>query len=84
MKDLFSKFDKKAFWEAIKLPLRMTIFAALGFIIDFCIQYFAGVNTPFGYILWVALTALDKYLHEIRAADSKKPLEGFDRGLLPF
>lgn len=81
---MFEKFDTKAFYEAIKLPLRLFVFAVLGFIVDFLIKYFAGLNTQIGTLLSVFLITLDKYLHEARVAESKKPLEGFDRGLLPF
>jgi hypothetical protein len=84
MKDLWEKFDKKAFLEAIKLPLRLFVFEGLGFILDFLILYFAGVDTQLGKILgFIAFTA-DKYLHEVRASGTKKPLEGWARGLLPF
>ena len=81
---MWEKFDKKAFWEAIKLPLRLFVFAAIGFIVDFLILYLSGVNSEIGKILSGFLIILDKYIHEARASESKKPLEGFSRGLLPF
>lgn len=84
MSNLFSKFDKKAFWEAIKLPLRLLVFAAIGFIVDFLIVYFSGLNTEVGIIVSALLVALDKYIHEVRSKETAKPLEGFKRGLLPF
>jgi len=81
---MWEKFDKKAFWEAIKLPLRLFVFAALGFITDFLILYFSGVDSNIGKVMSGFLVILDKYIHEARATDSKKPLKGFDRGILPF
>lgn len=84
MSELFKNFDKKAFWEAIKLPLRLLVFAAIGFIVDFLVVYFSGLNTEVGIIISALLVTLDKYLHEVRASDTKKPLKGFQRGLLPF
>ena len=81
---MFKDFDTKAFWEAIKLPLRLFVFAVIGFVVDFLIQYFSGLNTQVGTLLSVFLITLDKYIHEARTNDTKKPLEGFDRGLLPF
>lgn len=82
--DLFTKFDKKAFWEAIKLPLRLFVFAAVGFIVDFLIVYFSGNTTQLGLIVSGLLVALDKYIHEVRSKESDKPLKGLQRGLLPF
>lgn len=84
LKDLWEKFDKKALWEAVKLPLRIAVLTAVGFIIEFLIDYFSGIQTSAGIIISTLLVALDKYLHEIRASDSKKSLKGFDRGLVPF
>jgi len=84
LKDLWEKFDKQAFWEAIKLPLRLFVFAVAGFIVDFLIQYFAGIDTQAGKIIFLALTALDKYIHEVNKGKTDEPLEGFKRGLLPF
>lgn len=81
---MWEQFDKKAFWEAIKLPLRIFIFAVIGFVVDFLVQYFSGLNTQTGLVLSALLVAIDKYIHEVRASDAKKPLEGFQRGLLPF
>jgi hypothetical protein len=70
--DIFGKFDKKAFWEAIKLPLRLFLFAVVGFVIDYLIVYFSGVETQMGKILFVLLTTIDKYLHESAKNDPAK------------
>jgi hypothetical protein len=84
IKEILSKIDLKALWEAVKLPLRLAVFAAVGFIVDALIAYFSGVNTQVGVIIAALLTTLDKYIHEIRSKDQGKALEGFQRGLLPF
>ena len=77
-------FDWNALWEAIKLPLRVLVFALVGYLLDFGIVYFTQSTLPIAPVVTVLLTIIDKYKHEIEKADSKKPLEGWSRGLLPF
>jgi hypothetical protein len=71
-------------WEAVKLPLRLLVFAAVGFFVDFAIEWFTVSKLDVAPMVIILLTTLDKYIHEVNASQTKKPLEGFDRGLLPF
>lgn len=84
-------------WESVKLPLRLFVIGLFSFVLS---QVALFLSTKFGFelsdeaknsitvwftgIVGTAFTTLDKYVHEVRAAKSKKPLEGFARGLLPF
>ena len=53
--------DKKALWEAVKLPLRVLFLAILPFIVT----YFSNLPYSWAGYATTILVALDKYLHEV-------------------
>jgi len=71
-------------WEALKLPLRLFVFAVMGFAVQWFIDYFAASELPIAPVLIALLTYIDKLIHIYNKEKSDKPLEGLDRGLLPF
>jgi len=77
------KFNKDAFIEAIKEPLRLLALA----VVPFAIAYFAELPQQWAVAAVVALRFVDKWLHEIAIAQpAKKQNEGLlgVKGLVGF
>lgn len=68
--------DKKALWEAIKLPLRVFVLS----ILPFLTAYFTGLGVNWAVGLSAVLVALDKYLHIVWKENKNIKANG----LIPF
>jgi hypothetical protein len=60
-----AKFDKQAFIEATKEPVRLLVLA----IIPFAIAYFTEVNYQWAGVALLVLRWIDKWLHESGVAE---------------
>lgn len=69
------KFNKDAFLEAIKEPLRLLALA----VVPFAIAYFVELPQQWAVVAVVVLRFVDKWLHEIAVA---QPVKKQNEGLL--